>query len=1217
MMNPGRSGVALLITLLTLSLMTIIIVAFLGTMTWETSASRQDFEKQKAQAMVSLGMSTAIGQLRYGLGVWDNPFVNFTNAAPAYYWSVSPGILTRWSYGSTTPQSNYALFSVPPSANSTTNLVALNAPEGDGTYPVIGGANPPDLSVYWVNVQTTPNLPASASNPLIGRYAFWVDDENAKINLNTADGTMKYTANSLGLGTPSEVSLQVLQSGGSPISTTTATNLVYIARTTGFNSPREILRTPGAAPDLYSNNVFNVTTWGRSPELNLFGEPKINLVPASSPGTTASLTFHGWLQTNDITGQALTQIYPTPGQLPAYVLKDPSASTLPQTNGWRPLVTTQNYPSDYGGHQYQGDGYGFETGLIAKYLSGTNGMGKAIQWPVLPSSGSTGFMGKYSLRQLDSISFQIVDISGKMTTPEGTNCDNLSSAANTLSFSTPAAYRGILSQQLVPGAARSAKVNELYISASASGQSAGVPGVGSYTPPQLQMNIYLECFFPAGFGGVDLFNKSVAPFGTTLSAGNYELGAGSTLYGDSLNMLDMPSATNGGACPAPVTTSFPSLVRRTSSEPYYAAQTNGYWQDTLLQNNAGIDFIGNSTNYADPDQVRAAAYHAFLTNTAFWTNHPGVYPGSFQATGPNPTPLLRMWTLSQSTPSPAPLGTAWYPGQYRALINRASGLNYPMAPNSSSVTFSGGLVVNGTTMSTRGDPDPTPFEAAVRGIGGTTNFTNPSSAYLNWCSYDNEAMTNAAWAVTPGQTNQTTALGSTETVQSRMMAGVIPVNFTIGVPSLPTATNTATYHAEVADPLVNKFPGDWVTNSSSSTIGLLPVNAGNEGWSYYYNGQNAEASSTVHHAYTDPDSFWMPTLDPGIPRSARFPNIGYLQYLRTGVIPDDETVSISLQHGTPFRCLNLNSSTDASQKLTVAGTAQTAYPDWAMLDLFTIPSTLMPFGGPYGYYSAAGTWTSGALFAGNPTNMYDYGTWGGSTPGKINPNGSVIYTTNVNTPVPGFYRTLPLQAVLHGLTNNATISSGQSAATAIATAPTFTGGAAVIDASLAANIATYIGQNGPLCEPAEICNIPVVSANVAVGYDSTHNNPTRNDLVRQIVGNLTTQSNTFSIWVEGQSVSKSKGNVNYGQYEAGDQITATERYHFVVERSLDLGADGLVGNSAASPGTPVGSGNSARTNILGDADGIAGTYDDPVNSAYHPPNPRYLYRVLYAEEIRN
>jgi hypothetical protein len=347
-------------------------------------------------------------------------------------------------------------------------------------------------------------------------------------------------------------------------------------------------------------------------------------------------------------------------------------------------------------------------------------------------------------------------------------------------------------------------------------------------------------------------------------------------------------------------------------------------------------------------------------------------------------------------------------------------------------------------------------------------------------------------------------------------------------------------------------------------------------------------------------------------------------------------VLIGQQHGTPYRCLNFNAASDGSQTLAVAGTTGNhSYPDWALLDLFTMPSTLLPYGGPYGYYqypngtnAGTATWTAGSIMNGNPTNMYYYGTWGGSTPGRINPNGAVIYTTNVTTPTPGITRPLPLEALLYGLTNNATLTSGLSAATATTNAPTaanYTGGAAVDYAATANAIVGYLTNNGPLREPAEICNIPAISANVA--NDSTHYNPTRNDLVRQIVGNLTTQSNVFSVWVAGQTITKSKANMvanHYGIYDPGDQVTGSVRYHFVVERYLQAGAGGVYGNTqdplqhystagaAAYPSTGL-----SFTNAVGDVDGIVGTYDDPADPVYHPVNPRYLYRVVYAEEIRD
>ena len=129
--------------------------------------------------------------------------------------------------------------------------------------------------------------------------------------------------------------------------------------------------------------------------------------------------------------------------------------------------------------------------------------------------------------------------------------------------------------------------------------------------------------------------------------------------------------------------------------------------------------------------------------------------------------------------------------------------------------------------------------------------------------------------------------------------------------------------------------------------------------------------------------------------------------------------------------------------------------------------------------------------------------------------------------------------------------------------------------------------------PAEICNVPEIADLRAT------NNPTRNDLVRQVVGALTTQGNVFSVWTVGQAVNKKPANTDYGQFEPGDNVLAEVRMRFIVERYLDPGADNVYGNTV-DDGT----------------DNVVGTYDDPMDPSNHPSQPRYLYRVLASEEIR-
>ena len=165
-------------------------------------------------------------------------------------------------------------------------------------------------------------------------------------------------------------------------------------------------------------------------------------------------------------------------------------------------------------------------------------------------------------------------------------------------------------------------------------------------------------------------------------------------------------------------------------------------------------------------------------------------------------------------------------------------------------------------------------------------------------------------------------------------------------------------------------------NRTSPTNAFTTYNESQTSW---YNGPNFDA-----------DSYWLPQMDCGvtrfadlptrtrIPRSARMPNIGYLQYVRTGIIPDNESAPYQTQHGTPFRLLNYAPSQN-----------QTNYPDWALLDLLYIPSTLIPYGGRYNPS------TNVPMNNNASTNLAFFGTYGGATAGRINPNGAVIYTTNV------------------------------------------------------------------------------------------------------------------------------------------------------------------------------------------------------------------------------
>ena len=433
-----RSSV-LVLTLLILVLVSVIVLGLLASVTLEKQLAESNYQQRRALELSFMAYQNGVSQLRNALGTdtnsWDNPYANFCTNPPTFFWSVSPGMITRWSNTPTaTGSTNLALFSYVSAAN--TNIVNLNRPLADGSYPIIGGASAPDVSVQFVNVLQDPSQAASAANPIIGRYAFWIDDESAKININVADGTQKYTTNSLGLGSPTEVSLQVLSQGGATLTQQLATNIVQMARTNSFHSPRELLNVSGVTSDLYTNNVFNVTDYSRSPDINIFGQPKMALLPILGGASPYSNLYGTNMVINGISLLAENEIYPTPSQLPNYYVTDPSpaySASNPFPSAW-PLAFRAQLPSTVMGPLYpdltQDDicgrlnNYTFNNGLmISNYLAGKNSSGMPVNWPIfngvtLSGGVASGFHGKYTNRQIDEIVMQVASISAKLTSSD-------------------------------------------------------------------------------------------------------------------------------------------------------------------------------------------------------------------------------------------------------------------------------------------------------------------------------------------------------------------------------------------------------------------------------------------------------------------------------------------------------------------------------------------------------------------------------------------------------------------------------------------------------------------------------------------------------------------------------------------------------------------------------------------------------------------------------
>jgi hypothetical protein len=121
--------------------------------------------------------------------------------APGENWVTNPGRLTVIRDGSAPvfiPLHTGEVTEAPdPKLPRDAESVDLNQPLPGGTTPAITGlaggtgSARPQMRVRWVNLLRDPSEAASKTNPLVARYAFWMDDESARLNFNTAQAFVR------------------------------------------------------------------------------------------------------------------------------------------------------------------------------------------------------------------------------------------------------------------------------------------------------------------------------------------------------------------------------------------------------------------------------------------------------------------------------------------------------------------------------------------------------------------------------------------------------------------------------------------------------------------------------------------------------------------------------------------------------------------------------------------------------------------------------------------------------------------------------------------------------------------------------------------------------------------------------------------------------------------------------------------------------------------
>jgi hypothetical protein len=1092
---------ALIVTLVCVSMTAILTIVFLMYARLERGSARNALRLTEARMLSDLAADVALAKLKSATAL---------GMTLGMMWSSEPGRIRIYQAANLGNSTDVDLFSALPGPDDPStpdlNNVDLNRPSYEGRYPI---ATPLDtdstaaMKIGWIPLRANLEEEPSKENPLIGRIAYWVDDESCKININVADGSKKDTVQSFGFGTPSEISLSALKdASGERLTAPLAAKISDYAWQNGFNTAAEITRASdsGEIPaDFYEKNKFQITHYSKTPEISFNGDPRIYLFPVVrlNTGVVRSLLtnaygveivtgFNNYLVGSTNSKKALISdpidfVYPTSRQIEAAL---PAKTPFYQYGRHSDLDRAQFLSSSPGGTNYEN--YLFST-RIAEAIKGTNSLQGSFQWPAF--SGNSVLSAKYNDRQIDSLALQILDFGSRTQMGDEARGGNLPSLVS----------KGMLSGKNAIGVGRTPKFTEFTVLFDAIRTSTNPSGTGPpprvNNIPALQVAPQLEFYFPAMYGGLEW---------TGQYSSYWRLGQNQS------GLLNAADQIMSGSSPM-----------------------GGLWMDNLLSIN-GIDLSGCSYNgnAADP---REPIYHPYRNGRGSSSNS--------QPAG-NRRPPFR-FSLGW-----APEGPAWSPGEYRGVSSMDRGgvkLYGPNDPTLTAFSVRGGLVLwteGGGSGQTRGNWDVAPLDS----LRGDFRAASGDSNYI----YSSE-------------------VPSAITAQLQEAVIPIPNGFSIPIPSVETA-----WHGYVSDPLVNKFPGDWVVASHEDDSTLQPGGTlANE----YTDGANPGFNPSDGG---DPLSLWMPRLDVAYPKQSRFPSVGALNYVRTGVAPDDLTVPLQQQKGTPWRSLSLTPTASPGQA-TQAG----RYPDWAMLDLFTVPFLpQLPFR------------------VGEEATPKRKLTSGGATEGKININNPAVpypFSQAMSEAEQAQFpsRTAPLESLFLNLRVNTGYDALDVPVFSTLNDSSVGGqGGNVLD-NLVQAIQSRVKNEGPFVLPGQMAELGEIDQftykGVAEGAQS------RNDLLKQVLGATTTQSNVFSIWAVAQTVQKIPSNQNYGEFEGGDLVTSEVRRRYVVERYIDLGADGVPGN-AINPGT----------------DGVVGTEDDPVDPIYHPamqPPFPYLWRIVSMEDI--
>jgi hypothetical protein len=322
------TGMALVIVMGSLILLSVLILAFLASVKTDLQSSKSYSDNNSTRMLAETSVNVVMAQIRQATTESGNAWASQPGMMRTYdtagalvnayklYSSTNMVVNTQASLAAdlgtetnrmTSWNSNPAFFTdlnEPVTTGTGSVYPILTPPSGniDGysvsNAPVAGGSNPVPMPAQWLYVlqdgtlvapggsgNTATVSGATSKNPIIGRIAFWADDETCKVNVNTAGG------DAIGNGTTSNG---------------TGTDPTAIANATFWDSPRftapdemklaqyqpasgEFQRYPGHPATIALNNVLNGLGWNLSSS-NFFSLTPRYAFGGSQGGTIAANT---------------------------------------------------------------------------------------------------------------------------------------------------------------------------------------------------------------------------------------------------------------------------------------------------------------------------------------------------------------------------------------------------------------------------------------------------------------------------------------------------------------------------------------------------------------------------------------------------------------------------------------------------------------------------------------------------------------------------------------------------------------------------------------------------------------------------------------------------------------------------------------------------------------------------------------------------------------